>query len=436
MIYLEIFALFLLILLNGLLAMSEFAIVSSRKSRLEYLEGQGNTGARYALRLKSDPGRFLSTVQIGITFVGVIAGAFSGATLGQRLGSWLNSFSLFSPYGIPAGIGATVIAITYFSLVLGEIAPKRIALAHPESVASFAARFMWVMSRAAAPLVWVLNVSSGVVLRLFGVSGVGEATVTEDEVKSLIAEGTAAGGFVPQEKEMIEGVLRLADRPVRLIMTPRSRIVWIDRKSSRGEILETIESNRFTRFLVCDQTVDNPVGFVNTRDLLFEALQCGEMTPAGLMIPLLCIPDGTNILRLLSRFRKEKVHIGLVVDEYGATEGIVTLTDVIEAVAGELPEKGEEVERRIIKRGERSWLIDGTSLTDAIKAETGIDLGGDVKMLAGFVLEQLGHIPEAGASFEFANARFEVVDMDENRIDKVLVEDKTGFPEKNDPGDI
>lgn len=436
MIYLEILALSLLILLNGVLAMSEFAIVSSRRSRLEYLEGRGHSGARYALRLKSDPGRFLSTVQIGITFVGVIAGAFSGATLGQRLGTWLNTFEGFSPYGNAAGIGVTVVIITYFSLVVGEIAPKRIALARPEGVASFVARFMWVLSRAAAPLVWVLNVSSGVVLRLFGVSGVGEATVTEDEVKSLIAEGTAAGVFVPQEKEMIEGVLRLADRPVRLIMTPRSRIVWIDRKSSRGAILETIESHRFSRFLVCDQTVDNPVGFVNTRDLLFEALQCGKMTSASLMIPLLCISDGTNVLKVLSRFRREKVYIGIVVDEYGATEGLVTLTDVIEAVAGELPEKGEEVERRIIKRGEGSWLIDGTSLTDAIRAEIGIDLGEDVKMLAGFVLEQLGHIPEAGVSFEYANARFEVVDMDGNRIDKVLVENMADPPEKNGSGDI
>ena len=422
MLYLEIAIVFLLTLMNGLLAMSELAVVSSRKSRLEHLANKGSHGARAALRLIDEPGRFLSTVQIGITLVGIIAGAFSGATLGQRLGGWLNTFPAISPYGTTAGIGVTVLVITYLSLILGEIVPKRIALAQPERIASLIAGPMRGLSLVAAPAVWLLHVSTERVLRVLGLSGVRETTVTEDEVKSLIAEGTQAGVFVPQEQEMIEGVLRLADRPVRVIMTPRSKIVWVDAKSDRKTILEMVESHRFSRLLVCDGTVDYPVGFVHTKNLLPEALRCVDGTLATLMKPLLCVPDSTPVLRLLNQFKKEKVHIAVVVDEYGTTEGLVTLTDVIEAIAGDLPERGEDSGPRIVQRDDGSWLVDGTLPTDEVETITGIPMGKDVKMVAGFMLDHLGRIPEAGVSFMHENARFEVVDMDGNRIDKVLIE--------------
>ena len=422
MIYVEVLAVVLLTLMNGFLAMSELAVVSSRKSRLEHLANNGSAGAHTALRLIEDPSRFLSTVQIGITLVGIIAGAFSGATLGHRFGGWLNTFPAISPYGNAVGIGVTVIGITYLSLIIGELVPKRIALAQPERIASFVAGPMQGLSRIAAPAVWVLHVSSEKLLRVLGLSDSRETTVTEDEVKSLIAEGTQAGVFVPQEQEMIEGVLRLADRPVQVIMTPRSQIVWIDAKSDRSTILDMVESNRFSRLLVCDGTVDHPVGVVHVKDLLPEALRCVDVTLSTLIRPLLCVSDRTPVLKLLNRFKKEKVHIAAVVDEYGTTEGLVTLTDVIEAIAGDLPERGEDAEPRIMRRDDGSWLVDGTLPTDEVESITGISMGKDVKMMAGFVLDHLERIPEAGVSFDYGKAHFEVVDMDGNRIDKVLIE--------------
>lgn len=406
--------------------MSELAVVSSRRGRLEHLAHQGNRGARAALRLMDDPSRFLSTVQIGITLVGIIAGAISGATLGQRLGAWLNTFASISPLGNSIGIGITVVGITYLSLIIGELVPKRIAFARPERVASLVARPMRALCLIAAPAVWVLHVSSEGVLRFLGLAGTRETTVTEEEVKSLIAEGTQAGIFVPQEREMIEGVLRLADRPVRVIMTPRSRIVWVDMKSDRDTLVAVVRAHRFSRLLVCDGTVDHPVGFVHTKNLLPEALTREEVTLSGLIAPLLYVPDRTTVLNLLNRFKKEKIHIAVVVDEYGDTEGLVTLTDVIEAIAGDLPERGEDDGPWIVQRDDGSWLADGRVPTDEVETMTGIDMGESVEMLAGFVLDHLGRIPKAGASFMHGSARFEVVDMDGNRIDKVLIQVDAG----------
>jgi putative hemolysin len=386
------------------------------------MANQGNHGARAALRLIEDPSRFLSTVQIGITLVGIIAGAFSGATLGQRLGAWLNTFPAISPNGNTAGIGVTVVGITYLSLIMGELVPKRIALVQPERIASFIARPMSWLSLAAAPAVWALHISTERVLRFLGLEGTRETTVTEDEVKSLIAEGTRAGVFVPQEQQMIEGVLRLADRSVRVIMTPRTRIVWVDVKSDRKTIIGMVESHRFSRLLVCDGTVDHPVGLVHTKNLLPEALNCDDMNLSAVMTPLLFVHDRTTVLRLLNQFKKEKVHVAVVVDEYGTTEGLVTLTDVIEAIAGDLPERGEDTGPRIVKRDDGSWLADGTIPTDEVETTTGISMGKEAKMLAVFMLDNLGRIPKAGAGFTHENSRFEVVDMDGKRIDKVLIE--------------
>lgn len=419
--FLEILAVLLLALVNGLLAMSELAIVSSRRSRLELLAGRGSRGARAALRLIDDPSRFLSTVQIGITLVGIIAGAFSGATLGQRLGDWLNAFAWVSPHGRSLGMGVTVVAITTLTLVVGELVPKRIALARPERVASLAAGPMQALSRISAPAAWALHASTEGALRFLGLAGARESTVTEDEVKSLIAEATRAGIFVPQEQEMIEGVLRLADRSVRIIMTPRTEIVWVDVKASRETILGAVQAQRFSRLLVCDGTVDRPAGFIHVRDLLPEALRCESASLSRLVRPVLLVPDRANVLTLLNRFKKEKVHLAVVVDEYGATAGLVTLTDVIESIAGDLPELGEEQGPAMEQRTDGSWLADGTLPTDIVEARTGIAMGGSVKMLASFVLEGLGRMPRTGASFEHGRARFEIVDMDGNRIDKVLI---------------
>lgn len=425
MIYLEIVIIVFLALLNGLLAMSELAVVSSRRSRLEQMYKNGNKGANAALYLLENSSRFLSTVQIGITLIGLIAGAFSGATLGHRLGVWLDSFDLISPYGNAIGIGITVICVTYLSIIIGELVPKRIAFAQPEKIAAVIARPMQTLSLIFIPAVWLLHVSTEAILRLFHLSARRESGITEDEVKSLITEGTRAGVFAPQEKEMIDGVLKLADRPVRAVMTPYSRITWLDAQSDHNTILSKFETNHFSRILVCDGTLDKPVGAIDAKDLLPKALTCTDIKLSDLISPILYVPENTSILMVLNQFKKEKLHIAAVIDEYGRTKGLITLTDVIEAVAGDLPERGKETPLEITTRTDGSWLIDGMLPTDELEEVIGISISESLKTLAGFMMDQLGQIPEVGDSFNYGSYRFEVVDMDGNRIDKVLVQ-KTG----------
>ncbi len=421
MVYLELAAVVALMLANGVLAMSELALVSSRKSRLECLAKDGDRGARAALQLYDDPSRFLSTVQIGITLVGVLAGALGGATLGARLGDWLGAFPALADYGDPLGVGVAIVTITYLSLVVGELVPKRVALADPEGVASLVARPMLGLSLAAAPAVWILKLSTEALLRCVGLHKAREATITEDEVKSLIAEGAQTGVFVPQEKAMIEGVLRLADRPLRVIMTPRPMVVWIDVDADREAIAALTEAHPHSQLLVCKGSIDNPVGFAHSKQLLPHALRNEDLRLQDALAPLVFAPEHTNVLSLLNRFKKEHVHAAIVVDEYGATEGLVTLTDVIEAIAGDFPLQGETQTPQLTQRHDSSWLADGTTPTDEVAAATGIDMGEQVDMLAAFVLQHLGRIPSAGASFFHEHARFEVVDMDGRRIDKVLI---------------
>jgi putative hemolysin len=424
MLYLEIFFVVLLIVLNGLLAMSELALVSARRSRLDQLAGQGHRGARTALRLLDDPSGFLSTVQIGITLVGILAGAIGGATLADRLGDWLDSFPAIAPNGDRIAIGIVVVLIAYLSLIVGELVPKRIALTNPERVASFVARPMRLLSRLAAPGVWVLRASTEAALRLLGLSGSRSETVTEDEVKSLIAEGTRAGVFVPQERRMIEGVLRLADRPVRVVMTPRAEVVWIDAAADRQTLREVVESSPFSRLLVCENAIDNAVGILNTKDVLPPALRGEPISVRALTAPVLVVPDRTSVLQLLDRFRREGIHMAVVVDEYGTTEGVATLTDVLESIAGDLPERGELTEPPVVQREDGSWLVAASmpfdEFADRFALRGGTD--GGFHTVAGFVLHRLGHLPDAGESFHYGDLRIEVVDMDGRRVDRVLVQ--------------
>ncbi len=313
--YFGIAIIILLTAINGVLAMSEMAIVSSRKARLESLARQANAGARVALELVADPSRFLSTVQIGITLVGIFAGAYSGATLADPLGDRLDQYAWIAPRGDLIAIVIVVVIITYLSLVIGELVPKRIALANPERTASLVARPMQLLSYAAAPAVWLLRISTDAILRLLGLSGTRQATVTEDEVKSLIAEGTRAGIFAPQERAMIEGVLRLADRSVRVIMTQRADIVWVDKSAGREAIVEMVEASSHTRFLVCDGSIDNAVGLISTRDLLGGALRGEPIDIAKLVRSTLFVADQTPVLKLIDLFRRQGVRVAVVVDE-------------------------------------------------------------------------------------------------------------------------
>ncbi|MDP2124984.1 MAG: hemolysin family protein [Parvibaculum sp.] len=432
MLYIELLVVLILIAINGVLAMSELAVVSSRKGRLEQMAREGSAGARRALALIDDPSRFLATVQIGITLVGVVAGAFSGATLGMRLGNWLATFPVLALYGPMAGIVIVVVSITYLSLIAGELVPKRIALLSPERVAALIAPPMRMLSLVAAPAVWILKISTDAVLKALGLNGTRQSTVTEDEVKSLIAEGTRAGVFVPQEREMIEGVLRLADRTVRAIMTPRIDLVWIDKNADAETIARTVAENRYSRFLVCDGSIDETLGVVHAKDILPAALRGGPLGLDRVTMRAPVVPENKEVFRLLDRFKQDKVHIAIVVDEYGSTKGIVTLTDILESIAGELPERGEEPEQMMHARADGSWLVDGATPADEFAARFDIGaVSGDFQTVAGFALLQFGRLPQTGETFDFKGHRYEIVDMDGRRIDKILV---TPTPETSEGG--
>jgi putative hemolysin len=423
MVFLEILVVLLLTFFNGLLAMSEMAVVSSRRSRLQHLAGRDSRGAKIVLRLIDDPSRFLSTIQIGITLVGILAGAFSGATLADRLGDWLDTFPGIAPRGDTIAIGIVVVAITYLSLIVGELVPKRIALGNPERVASLVAPTMQQLARLAGPAVWLLRNSTEAVLSALRLQETRKTTITEDEVRSLIAEGTRAGIFVPQEREMIDGVLRLADRTARTIMTPRTEVAWLDENAGVDEIAQALIERRFSRYLVCRGTVDHPVGIVRTKDLLQMSLAGEPIVLARCMVPPLVVPERIPALKLLEMFRREGRHMAVVVDEYGTTQGLVTPNDILEAIAGDLPEQGEDTEPGLVRRADGAWLVDGRFPIDEFEDRVGLRGlrdSGDYHTVAGFVLHRLGRLPATGESFTFREARFEVVDMDGRRIDKVL----------------
>jgi putative hemolysin len=420
----EALVVLVLIALNGVLAMSELAIVSSRKSRLEAMAAEGSSGARVALGLIADPSRFLSTVQIGITLVGIFAGAFGGATLAAPLGVLLNEIGWIAPNGEAIAFVVVVVIITYLSLIIGELVPKRIAMTNPERTAALVAPPMLVLSRVAAPAVWLLRHSTDAVLRLLRLGGAREETITEDEVKALIAEGTRAGVFAPQEREMIDGVLRLADRTVRAVMTPRFDVVWIDRHAGRDQLVALVEAYRHRRILVCEGSIDRAIGFIDMADVL-AAVLAGEAIEVGtLMRKALVVADGLSVLRLIDMFRREGIHYAVVVDEYGTTEGIVTAMDILEGIAGALPERGDEDDPAIVPRADGSFLVDGlmpVGLFESGMGVRGLAADGDYETVAGLFLHALGRIPAVGDQVEIGGLVIEVVDMDGRRIDKLLV---------------
>ncbi len=415
----------LLTLLNGLFAMSELALVSSRRTRLLQLAQDGNRGADAALRLLDDPTRFLSTVQVGITLVGIVAGAYGGATLGDALGHQLDHVAFIAPYGDAVAITAVVILITYLSLILGELVPKRIALHNPERLAALMAQPMEVLSRLAAPLVGLLKHSTEAVLRLLRLGGGRGSTVTEDEVRSLISEGTQLGIFVPQERQMIEGVLRLADRSVRLIMTPRSDIVWLNVDDDVETLSNQLKACEHTRYPVCRGSVDEIIGVVHAKHLLEQILRSESLDLEVCIVQPLVVPRAIAALQVLDQFKKAHVDIAIVVDEFGTVEGLLTLTDIMEAIAGEFPDVGEAVEDYALERPDGSWLVDGMMPMDEFEERLGLSglrAGGRYETVAGFILHRLGHLPSTGESMEVRDVRFEIVDMDGRRIDKILVQ--------------
>lgn len=422
----EILFILLLLVANGVFAMSEIAVVSSRKARLQQLAEAGNDGARAALQLANEPNRFLPTIQIGITLVGIFAGAFGGATIAEQLGARLDTIPQIAPYGEAVGLAVVVLSITYLSLIIGELVPKRLALNSPERIASLIAKPMHTLSRIASPVVHLLSASTAAALKIMRVRPSTEQPITEEEIKVLIEQGTQAGVFEEAEQDMVESVFRLGDRRVSRLMTTRLDIVWLDVNDSLENIRRKINENRFSRFPVCEGSLDNVFGVVKARDLLSRSLAGEPLDLKACMRPPLFVPESRTALHLLEMFKASRTHIALVIDEYGALEGLVTINDVMEAIVGDIPLAGEKAETYAVKREDGSWLLDGLlSIEDfreiyPVGKLPGEDRG-DFHTLAGFVMLRLGRIPTAADHFEWKGLRFEVVDMDGNRVDKVLV---------------
>jgi putative hemolysin len=423
--WLEMLVLLALVLLNGYFAMAEFAVVAARPTRLEALARQkASRGARLALALARDPGRVLSTVQIGITLVGISAGAFGAARLAEPLGQVLARVPVVAPVSQEIAYALVVVAITYLSLIIGELVPKHLALRAPERIAALVAPTIDFVSRISTPAVWLLDRSSRFVLRLLGSDAQPAEMVTEEEVRMLIAEGTRTGVFHRQEQDMIGRVLRLADRPVRAIMTPRVELVWLDVDAEPAKIAQAIRESGHSRFLVGKGSLDEVLGVVDVRSLLEACLARRPLDLRAAVRPMLVVHDSMPVLRVLEVLRETRASMALVVDEYGEVEGVVTLEDVLEAVVGDMPEQRLGEEPAIVEREDGSLLMDGMLAIDEVKLALGsgsLPEEGSYHTLAGFILAQLGRVPQEADTVAYDGWRFEVVDMDGRRIDKVLV---------------
>lgn len=423
---LELFLIFVLVVANGVFSGSEIAIVSARKIRLEQLAKRGNRKARLALKLANSPNNFLSAVQIGITLIGILSGAVGGATVARRLGEFLQTIPPLQPYANPLGIFLVVSLITYLSLVVGELVPKRIALSNPEKIACNVAPVMQWLARLTSPIVYLLGFSTDGLLRLLGISNQEESPITEEEIRVLIRQGTQAGMIEEAEQEMVERVFRLGDRPVKTLMTPRTSIAWLDVESDWAENQQEILETPYSRFPVGRDSLDDCLGFVRVKDILNCQWSGQPINLESLVQPPLFVAESTRSLNVLEMFRESGTHLALITDEYGGIEGLVTLNDLMEAIVGNIPNDDEIEEPQIIERADGSYLLDGLLSIDEFKELFDIETlsneeEGNYHTLGGFVIESLGKIPQSGESFTSDGLQVEVVDMDSIRIDKVLV---------------
>lgn len=423
---LEVFFILVLILLNGVFAMSETALVSARKLRLEQLAEEGNERAGVALELANDPNRFLSTVQFGISLIGTLAGVFGGATIAEKLMVKLNEVTWLQPYSESLGLGIVVLAITYLSLILGELVPKRLALYYPERIAAGMANSMQRLARLASPFVRLLSFSTEAVLRLFRVKPPEVPPITEEEVKAMIEQGTEAGVFEEAEQNIFDRVFRLGDRRVSMLMTSRSDIIWLDLNDSLEEMRGKISGSGFSRFPLCQGSLDSLLGVVRVKDLVAQTLNAQPPDLRAIMRKPLFVHEKMRILKVLELFRVSRTHIAIAIDEYGEIQGLLTLNDILEAIVGDVPNPGMTVQPQALQREDGSWLVDGYLPIDEFKQLFDLtylpgDDKGDFETLGGFVMVYLERIPVAGEYFDWGGLRFEVLDMDGNRVDKVLV---------------
>jgi putative hemolysin len=423
---LEIIIVLLLILVNALLAMAEMAIVASRRARLKQAAEEGDKGAKAALTLAESPSRLFATAQAGITLIGVLAGAFGGATISDGVTEWLRQIPPLARYAEPISIGSVVVVITILTLLLGELVPKRLALSRPEQLARWLSRPMLLLASIAAPAVYLLSLATELVLKLIPFRHGSEPAVTDEEIKLLMQQGTDAGHFHPAEKTIVDMALRLGDRRISAMMTPRTQVEWLDLSDPIEETRQKVRESHYSRFPVAEGGRRNFIGVVEAKDLLAALLDNKPFDLRAAIKPALYIPETAPALKALEIFRETGKPIALIVDEYGDFQGLVTLEDVLEALVGELQAPDLAEEPSVTERDDGSWLVDGLLSIDELKDR--IKLGrlpdedeASYQTVAGLVMSELQRIPKAGEKFQVAGFEFEVVDMDGRRIDKVLV---------------
>ncbi len=434
----EILIIALLILANGLFVMSELAIVSARKVRLQQLAERGDIKARTALKLASSPNKFLGTVQIGITLLTILSGA-QEQTIAKRLTPILSFIPLQEQYKQQVAQALAIILLTYLMLIIGELVPKRLALNHPETIATIVAIPMRLLAKITSPIVYLLSASTETVLRILGIKPSTEPQVTEEEIRVLIEQGTEEGTFEEAEQDMVERVFRLGDRPVSALMTPRPEIIWLDLEDSQEENRQKILDSHYSRYPVCQGGIDNVLGVIPVTDLLNRSF-CGKPMDltVGLQQPVF-VPENTRGLKVLEFFKQTATHMALIVDEYGVIQGLITLNDIMTEIVGDVPLAGENEEPQIIQREDGSWLLDGMLPVDDFLElfdlqDLPLEQRGSYQTLGGFVITNLGRIPTSADYFEWQGMRVEVMDMDGNRVDKVLVVPKPQPVEDRNPG--
>lgn len=422
---LEIIIILLLILMNGFFALAEIAVVSSRKSRLRQLENDGNRRARLALELAEKPSKFLSSVQLGVTLIGVVAGAFGSVTLAKPLAHLLAAISWLAPYREIVSLILVVSAITLATVVFGEIVPKQIALFHPEKYAMLTAAPMRFIAHLASPIVLFLSALSTLVIKIIGITPPTKSSITDEEVNLLFAEGVHSGVFEKTEREIVERVLRLSDRRVSAIMTPRIDIVWVDINATRDEIIRiTADNPSFTAYPVFEESIDNVIGIIFAKAFIPFLLSENSALSRDLIVSPLILHEGMRTIKAIELIRQSHSHLALIINEYGETEGLVTATDILESIIGEMPVMDEPM---ITRREDGSYLIDGLTSLDEVQKVLNIDEfpeeeEGQYHTIGGFVMNFLGEVPDTGDAFTWQGYRFEVVDMDSHRIDQILVQ--------------
>jgi putative hemolysin len=423
----NVLILLFLILLNGVFAMAEIAIVSARKVRLQQWADDGHHGAQAALELADTPTRFLSTVQIGITSISIMSGVYGEQAIASHLEVWMNNFALLVPYSNLFSTIIMVVSVTLLSLIFGELVPKRLAMHNPELIASFLSRPMRWLSRATSPLVRLLSSATDTALRLLGSSNSKEPSITEEEIRVLMEQGADEGIFERAEQELVENIFRLDDRKVASIMTPRKEIVPLDVDDPLEENLARLQTTVFSRFPVVKGSLEQVVGIITAKDILNQLLDGKPIDIAALVKPPLYVPATVSPMQLMEQFKKTRNHLALVVDEYGELEGLVTMNDVLETIVGDLPTESLVDNDEAVKRDDGSWLIDGMMALEKFKDLFDIEVelpgedSGNIHTLGGFVMFQLGRVPAVTDRFEWEDFQFEVMDMDKTRVDKVMV---------------